>query len=189
MLAVAFGNEPLDGMGPEAAFVDEPLPWHAVWTHSHCEQLVGDQLVAKGFDLFLPRILAWAERAGRRRAIYKPLFPGYLFIHDSLDKASYVEVIKARGVVRLLGERWDALAPIPHGEIEAIRRVVLAGAACTPHPYPTEGTRVRIVAGPLVGVSGIFVRSRPGKGLLVLSINLLRRSVAVEVPATLVGAA
>src|SRR2546425_6451948 len=30
--------------------------WHALWTRSHCEQLVHDQLAAKGFDLFLPKI-------------------------------------------------------------------------------------------------------------------------------------
>jgi transcription antitermination factor NusG len=190
MLAVAFGqNEPLDGKGPKATPMQIATPWYAVWTHSHCEQLVDDQLAAKGFEVFLPRTTTWAQRAGQRRPVQKPLFPGYLFLRHELDKASYVEVIKARGVVRVLGERWDALAPIPHEEVEAVQRVVLAGMPVIQHPHLVAGDRVRIVSGPLTGVSGIFLRSKPAKGMLVLSIGLLQRSVAVEVPATLVEAA
>src|SRR5437773_8654575 len=48
----------------------------------------------------------------------------YLFLHDALDKHSDVEVRKARGLVSILGERWDQRAVVPKEEIEAIRRVV-----------------------------------------------------------------
>lgn len=58
-----------------------------------------------------------------------------------------------------------------------------------PHPYLREGQRVRITRGPLAGVEGILVHSKPHKGLLVFSIELLQRSVAVEVDCTLVVAA
>jgi transcription antitermination factor NusG len=40
---------------------------------------------------------------------------------------------------------------------------------------------VRIISGPLADVEGILVRVRPEKGLLVLSVHMLQRSVAVEV--------
>jgi len=58
-----------------------------------------------------------------------------------------------------------------------------------PHPYLREGMRVRITHGPLNGVEGILVQSKPNKGLLVLSVDLLRRSIAVEVDETVVGVA
>jgi transcription antitermination factor NusG len=48
---------------------------------------------------------------------------------------------------------------------------------------------VRIVAGPLAGLEGMLVKARPDKGLLVLSVNLLQRSVAAEVDWTDVAAA
>jgi transcription antitermination factor NusG len=51
-----------------------------------------------------------------------------------------------------------------------------------------EGQRVRITHGPLAGVEGIFVQSKAHRGLVVLSIELLQRSVAVEVDYTLVVA-
>ena len=40
---------------------------------------------------------------------------------------------------------------------------------------------MRIVAGPLAGLEGVLVKARPEKGLLVLSVNLLQRSVAAEI--------
>jgi transcription antitermination factor NusG len=49
------------------------------------------------------------------------------------------------------------------------------------HPYLREGRRARIVSGPLAGVEGILKKVHPEKGVLVISVHLLQRSVAVEV--------
>jgi len=152
-----------------------------LWTHSHCEQLVHDQLRAKGFESFLPTIRDWSRRAGTRRLIPVPMFPGYLFVRHCMDKAACVEIVKTRGLVRILGERWDRLIPIPETEIEAIQRIGASDLGLMPYPYLQEGQRVRITEGPLTDVEGLLVRSRPNRGLLVLSISLLQRSVAVEV--------
>jgi Transcription antiterminator len=51
----------------------------------------------------------------------------------------------------------------------------------SPHAYFNRGDRVRVFDGPLTGLEGIFVRDKPNKGRLVVSINLLQTSVAVEV--------
>lgn len=163
--------------------------WHAVQTRSHCEDLVYDQLTMKGIQPFLPKIEAWSRRVGVRRLIQVPMFPGYLFVRHAVDKATYVEVRKARGVVRILGERWDRLAVVPEQDIEAIQRVVGSRLTVMPYPYLREGQRVRITDGPMADVEGILVRSRPNKGLLVLSVDLFQRSVAVELDCTLVVAA
>ena len=161
-------------------------PWYALWTHSHCEQLVHDFLQQKGLSAFLPRVDVWSRRRGKRRLIKAPMFPGYLFLRHPMDKETYIAVSRAKGLVRVLGERWDCLAEIPHGEIEAIQMVDAACCPVLPYPYLREGQRVRIVEGPLTGVEGLLVESRPSKGLLVLSVHLLQRSVAMSVDATTV---
>lgn len=166
--------------GGEALTIDDPH-WFALWTNSHCEQLVHDQLTGRGFQAFLPTMGAWSRRAGHRRLIQRPLFPGYLFVRAVMDKSRYVEVMKTRGLVRILGERWDCLAAIEDGEVDAIRQLISSDLSLTPYPYLREGQRVRITEGPLTDVEGILVRNRPNRGLLVLSVNLLQRSVAVEV--------
>jgi transcription antitermination factor NusG len=172
----------------ETVAAGEPK-WHALWTRSHCEQLVHDQLAAKKFDLFLPKVNIWSRRAGLRCLTQVPLFPGYLFVRRAIDKQSYIEICKTRGLVRILGERWDRLAAVPENEIESIQRVLESNYHAVPHSFVREGQRVRISRGPLKDVEGILLRIKPDKGLFLVSIELLQRSVAVEIDCTLVAAA
>lgn len=162
--------------------------WYVLWTHSHCERLVHDQLAAKGFHLFLPSTVVWSRYGGVRHRSCVPIFPGYLFLRHTIDAASYIEVCKARGLVRILGDRWDRLAVVPNREIEAIERVLCSQPAVLAHPYLQEGQRVRITKGPLADVEGMLVRIQQNKGLVVVSIHLLQRSVAVEIDCTMVAA-
>lgn len=117
------------------------------------------------------------------------MFPGYLFVDHVMDKTSYIEVCKSTGLVSILGERWDRLEVVPDAEIGAIQRTLQASLPVFPHPYLREGQRVRITRGPLVDVEGIFVRGNLNTGLLIVSINMLHRSVAVAVDSTLIEAA
>ena len=118
-----------------------------------------------------------------------PLFRGYLFLRHAVDKASYLEVCKARGIVRLLGQRWDQLEVVPDAEVATIQTLVRSQLPILPYPFLREGQRVRIIDGPLSDVEGILVRRNPKKGLVVVSVELLRRSVAVHVDCTLMEAA
>ena len=163
--------------------------WYALWAHSHCERLVRDQLAAKGFEVFFPEVAIWKLRNAQRCTGSVPLFPGYLFVRHAMDKASHVEIRKARGLVRILGERWDRLAVVPDRDVDSVRRLVESRVAPAPHPYLREGRRVRIRRGPLAGVEGFLLALRPDKGLLVVSIELFHRSVAVEVDCACAGAA
>src|SRR5436309_7354762 len=106
-----------------------------------------------------------------------------------LDKHSDTEVRKARGLMAILGESWTCRAVVPDEDIAAIQRLLHSGLPARPHPYLREGQRVRITRGPMADVEGILVRSNSRKGLLVISVALLRRSVAVEVDCTMVTAA
>jgi transcription antitermination factor NusG len=158
--------------------------WHALWTHGHCEVLVFDQLVAKGFDAFLPRIRTWSRRGKKRHLITEPMFPGYLFLRHAIDRHAHVEILKTRGLARVLGERWDRPAVVADSDIEAIQRVLDSDVPVFPHAYLREGQRVRITEGPLADLTGILIQRKPTRGHLVISVDLLRRSVAVEVDCT-----
>lgn len=151
--------------------------------------MVHDQLTAKGFEIFLPTTGAWVRRGGARVLQRVPLFRGYLFLHHLMDKAGYLEICQARGLVRLLGERWDRLEVVPDSEIAAIRTILRSGLTILPHPYLREGQRVRITSGPLADVEGILLESEADKGVLVISVHLLRRSIAIRLDCTQVEAA
>ncbi len=165
------------------------LRWHALWTRSNSEQLVHDQLLAKGLHPFLPKITNWSRRGGRARRTDTPMFPGYLFVHGTVDKSAYVEILKARGVVALLGERWDRLAVVREVDIESIRRLQDSALPAVHYPYLAAGERVRVVDGPLAGIEGLLAKIDASRDLLVVSISLFHRSVAVELGCAQVAAA
>ena len=175
-----------DAHHASATVADQPADahWYALWTASHCERLVRDQLVARGFTAFLPEMQVWSQRRGVRRLVAAPMFAGYLFLRHAMTKESYVDIRKARGLVRILGERWDRPAEVPDRQIDAIHRLHDAQLPAMPHPFLQAGHRVRIITGPLAGVEGTMLKADAGKGLLVLSVNLLQRSVAVQVDCT-----
>ena len=80
-------------------------------------------------------------------------------------------------------DREQALiAPDLAARGDAIRRAVESHLEVEPHPFLRDGDRVRIKSGPLAGIEGILIR-RKSAYRLILSAELLERSIAVEVDA------
>jgi transcription antitermination factor NusG len=156
--------------------------WHVLWTRSNCEQVVQEQLLNKGYEVFLPLIHQWSPRRKNGPHVCRaPMFKSYLFLRHDIDKHAYIDICKTDGLVAILGSRWDHLASVPEHEIDAIRQASSSQLPTMPYPFLTEGDRVRITEGSLANTEGILIRTERDKGLFILSVNLLRRSVAVEV--------
>lgn len=158
---------------------DARLGWYAVWTRSRAEKSVRDQLTGKGIEVFLPTVIQWSRWKDRRKQVEWPLFPGYCFV--KMDPRSKLPVISCDGVVHIVSvDGWAA--EIPEQEVEAIRTLVSSTLALDPCPFLDEGDPVRVVAGPLTGVTGRLLRK--GKDArLVVSIELIGRAVSVQVHA------
>ena len=160
--------------------------WYALWLRSNYEHAVSQQLSAKGFEPFLPEVHTWSRRLGARRTIRTPMFPGYLFVRAALDKHRYLDLLKVQGVVRILEDGWTRLTPVPDVEIDAIQQIAASGMVVFPCAHLLGGERVRVLDGPLAGVEGQFVYEKPSKGRLVVSVDMLGRSIAVELDAACV---
>ena len=153
--------------------------WYAVYTRPRHERKVNAHLSQEGITTFLPEIERWGSRRDRRKRIWYPIFPGYLFINAELSGESRLKVIKTRGVVRILGNKGVPVA-IPENQIEAIQRIVDNRKEISPYPYLKKGQIVRVISGPLNGVEGIFI-SEKNKEKLIISVDILHRSVSVEI--------
>lgn len=160
--------------------------WYAIWTRNQYEPKVEEALAKKAFEVFLPRIRVPSRRRDRKVVLAQPLFPGYLFLRFAPSREDYIRVAGTDGVVRILGERWDALEEIPESQVSAIRRIVTLDADVTPLPWVRVGDRVRIHAGPLAGLEGLVRSWHAGRAAFVVSVDLLQRSVGVEVEASAV---
>jgi transcription elongation factor/antiterminator RfaH len=155
------------------------VSWYAVYTKPRHERKVNVHLLREGITTFLPEVERWSRRKDRKKRVFSPIFPGYLFINTELNNGSRLKVIKTRGVVRILGNKGIPTA-IPEHQIEAIQKVIDGRKAISTYPYLKKGQIVRVIGGPLEGLEGIFI-SEKGKGKLIISVEILQRSVAVAI--------
>jgi transcription termination/antitermination protein NusG len=154
--------------------------WYAVYTKSNYEQKVFQGLLDKSIIAFLPRIETLSRRKDRKKKIWLPLFPGYVFFRIPWDLKVYWDVLKTKGVVRPLTMGGNP-APVPEEEIHSVKIAVESLLPLFPHPFVREGDRVMIDGGPLKGAQGIFI-SRSGKlGKFIVGVELLNRAVAIEI--------
>lgn len=153
-------------------------PWYAVYTQSRHEAKVEKVLQQKGMQVFLPRVITTSRRRDRKCLLKLPLFPGYIFVRTFLDSPEYLEILKAPGVVRLLGNG----SPIPVAEetVDSVRAIVDSNQPFYPCPYLKAGTQVRVLEGPLAGVIGVIRGHKDKMRRLIVSVEMFKRSVAVE---------
>ena len=97
------------------------------------------------------------------------------------DKGRVLDTPAVSRAVQFAG----TLAAIPDAEIEAIRAIVVSKFPVRPWLRLKPGDRVRIERGPLRGVAGVLLREKDDLELIV-SVELLQRSVAVRIDATAV---
>ena len=154
-----------------------PPDWFAVYTKHQHEKSAAALLERKGFQQFLPLYRAVHRWKDRNQQVVLPLFPCYLFVRTEL--ARKLEILQTAGV-RWLVENAGRACSIPETEIEAIQRVCSSGVRVEPHPFLKQGDHIRLNSGPLAGVEGILTQVKNGHRI-VLSVELLKRSVAVEV--------
>lgn len=157
------------------------IRWYAVHTSSRHEDVVHTRLEHKDIPVFLPKIETWSSRKDRKKRIQVPLFRGYLFVHVAMDNYIWLHILKTPGVARIVGTQKEPV-PIPDGQIDSIRILLENDLLLSPMPYLRIGQRVRIINGPLSGVEGILISTSPEKNKLVVSVDLLQRSVSVELP-------
>jgi transcription antitermination factor NusG len=160
-----------DGQNSDAA------RWYAVQTRPKHEKSVSGFLEGKGYEQLLPLYQSWHRHSGRIQGVHLPLFKGYLFCR--FDPQRRLPILMTPGVTMILG-RGRQPEPIPSEEIAQIQASCDSGLQVTPWPYLERGDLVRVECGPLQGVEGIFVNEK-NTSCLVVSIEILRRSLAVEV--------
>ncbi len=159
--------------------VEADASWWALYTRHQHENAVADVLSAKGFEVFLPLYESMRRWKDRNKLLFLPLFPCYVFVRGGLDRR--LQILTTPGVHMILyyGEK---VATIAETEIQAIQRTLEGNFRVEPHPFLKCGDRVRVIRGSLEGVEGLLIRKK-SLCRLVLSVEMLAQSVAVEINA------
>lgn len=151
--------------------------WFALRVKSNFENITALHLKQRGYEQFLPQYSEERRWSDRLKRIEKPLFPGYVFCR--FDPNQRLPIITTPGVLCIVGS-GNRAAAIDDAEMAAVRAAAHSGLPVRPCAYVGVGERVVIFRGPLRGVEG-FVTAIKGAYRFVVSVNLLQRSIAVEV--------
>jgi transcription antitermination factor NusG len=158
--------------------------WFALQVRTRWESSTAVLLSGKGYQTFLPTYKTKKRWNGRPREVDSALFPGYVFCQ--FDAQKRLPILVTPGVISVVGCGRIPL-PVDDSEIAAIQKVVSSGFRAEPFPYLELGQRIRIESEALEGLEGILINFK-GNHRIVVSVSLLRRSVALEIDRSCVRA-
>ncbi len=156
---------------------EEGTLWYALHVRSRFEKVVSRNLRGKGYDEFLPLYRRSSRWSDRIKEIELPLFPGYVFCR--FNPQDRLPILTIPGVNAVVGVGKNLLH-VEESELDAVRAVLKSGSFCEPWPFLEVGQRVRVEYGPLAGTEGLVIMLK-NSFRLVISVNMLQRSVAVEI--------
>ncbi|MBP1624871.1 MAG: transcription termination factor NusG protein [Acidobacteria bacterium] len=156
--------------------------WYALYTRSRFEKKMLGELTDRRVEVFLPMREVLSRWKDRKKRIWIPLFPGYIFVNHVDTPENRFRILNIPGAVRFVGFEGRA-NPIPEEQILSIRRFLESSITIDPYPYIQVGTRVEVIAGPLKGIQGILVEKR-GRFRFVLQVDLIRQAISVEIDAS-----
>jgi transcriptional antiterminator RfaH len=168
-------NEPMD-----------PTPcWYAVYTKSRHEKKLAGKLNEKGIEAYIPLRKTLKQWSDRKKAVEEVLIRSYVFV--KILPTQYDTVLGYPGAVRFI---WFSGKPavIPDRQIALLKLVTGTGTEVTAVPCNLKpGTPVRVIAGPLQGLTGELIINAKGNNvvlridhvttalMLTISPNLLER--------------
>jgi transcription antitermination factor NusG len=157
--------------------ITEQVSWFALRVRTRFERAVLLSLQHRGYEAYLPlqnHVRHWCDR---NKIVGTPLFPGYVFAR--FDVCNRLPILTIPGMNYIAGIGKTPV-PIPDEEVDSLKTVLRSGRPAGTCPYLRTGQSVRIIEGPFAGMEGILLDVR-NQRKLVVSIELLLRSVAVEI--------
>jgi transcription antitermination factor NusG len=152
--------------------------WFAVQTRYRFEKKVAAQLNHKSCEVYLPLLTERHTWSDRQELVTIPLFPGYAFVHINQSHGARQAVLQTAGLIGFVSF-GGIVAAVPPKQIEDLQLLLQQKGLFSMYPFVHKGQRVRIKGGCLRGLEGVLVQHEKGK--LVISIESIQRSLAIEI--------
>jgi len=133
-------------------------------------------LEGRKMPYFLPVFKRTTVSHRKSRTTEIPLFPGYVFVQGNHGKCAFA---RSGSVVRVLTPSCAADAAILDSQLCDVWRGLGSGSPLVPLRAFSAGELVEVLAGPMEGAVGRFMR-KGRHGAIVLLVDMLGFGVSVE---------
>ena len=160
----------------------ETMRWHVLQTRSRQEKALAEGLEARGIKCFLPLVRVGRVYGGRKAQVELPLFPGYLFLHGTLENVYAAD--RTKRVAKVIPVFDQARIAEELKSVELALKEAPQTSRFDPFPYLKQGIRVEVISGPMRGVRGV-IEDRRKRDRLILQVNVLGQATSLEVDSAL----
>ncbi len=158
--------------------LQEQFHWQVVYTNPRAEKRVFEALQKKGITAFLPLIKKLQQWSDRKKWIEIPLFNSYVFVYVSSKE--YDEVLKIPGIVKYITHNGKA-ARVREVVIENIRKLLASEDELEiSNEHFVAGDKVRIKAGPLLGMTGELLNIN-SSNRFIIRFEELGKSIIINI--------
>jgi transcription antitermination factor NusG len=152
-----------------------------IHTRPRCEKKAHDVATRQNLLAYLPLHRRTHRYGNRERTYDSPLFPGYVFCLADEEGRRWVAQNRYTANVLEVAHQQQLV-----DQLRQLQQALQAGQWVEALPFLETGRRVRVQAGPLRGLEGLIVRIK-GQTRIVLNVDMIRESVAVEVDSSLLS--
>jgi transcription antitermination factor NusG len=154
--------------------------WYLLYTRPRHEKKVATQLCNRKLEYFLPLTQQLQSWKLRKRSLLVPLFPSYIFVKLTCFQDYFISM-DADGVSNYVRFNKQP-AVVKESVINQLRLVVESGHdICVSNEEFKRGETVLIKEGALGGLVSEVVQYQ-GKNKILVRVQLLSRSVLVDLP-------
>ena len=157
--------------------------WHALYVRSRAEKKVLWQLEENGFTAYLPLITQMKQWSDRKKNVEEPLFKSYVFVYS--NEREYIPILNVYGVIKFVTFERKAVI-VPENQILAIKKFVNDFEKGEEYKMMNNeelkvGQKVRIINGPMKGLTGKLETIR-NKRHLIVYIDVVGQCIPVHIP-------
>ncbi len=147
--------------------------WWVLHTKPRQEKSLARWLHATGVSFYLPTLSRRCRVRDRVLTTHQPLFTGYVFAHA--DREHRVSALSTNRVVRCLSVAdqdgiWN--------DLRQVHRLLSSGLPIATENRLVPGTPVEVISGPLMGVTGIVMRTASGNRFVV-RVDFIQQGASV----------
>ena len=152
--------------------------WYVFYTSPRAEKVVKQELVFRGYEVFLPitkTLRTWKNR--QKKMVDQVLFPSYIFVYT---EECYLHQICQTPKVMTFIHCGGKPSKISFKCIEGIKQMLNLDKEVSVESNFSEGENIRIMHGPLAGYEGILVKQK-SKTRFGIQLKQINQTVFIDV--------